>query len=540
MGGGGNIKKFGNTSPELNEKISWVRGRNTLSLGGNYSFLATGQNQSSAITMTFANLAGFQTNTPVTLANSFGVSLVEGPEHFSIHEFGFFVQDDFRATSGLTLNLGLRYDNFGVISESQCRGKNVISDPLGPFRAPCDPLYQRNNKDLGPRFGLAWRPFAKPLVVRGGYGIFFSRGGSLQQGDLFNLNNSFPFTLTTADYPDLSYPFDPKALELTSGIPGRYLRDPFAKDLYSQQWNLTLEYQFGDATTVSAGYVGNHQVNVPGAASPNVIDPILGRRPNATLGNVNVSTQQDNGWYNALQTSVRRRLSKGLAWDVFYTWAHSNGIESGLLQATAGIGLATEQIQNLKDRRASRGNTSLDIRHRLTSDVTYELPRLTDSNAFVRTVFGSWSTSGIMKVLSGTPFNVISGGNEGNFRFQQRPNLVLGVPTTIDGVSPADGFVNRAAFSIPTFTDPVTKLSLGNLGNNVLRTRPSFFLDWSVAKTFRTTERINTEFRAEFFNILNHPIFGIPINNLASGSLFGKSQSARDARQIQLMLRFNY
>jgi hypothetical protein len=541
VGGGGNIKKFGNTSPELNEKLSWIRGRNTLSFGGNYSLLLTGQNQSSATTMTFANLAAFQTNTPVTLANTFGASLVEGPEHFSIQEFGLFVQDDFRATSQLTLNVGLRYDNFGVISESKCRGKNVISDPLGPFRAPCAPLYDRNNKDFGPRFGLAWRPLAtKPLVMRGGYGIFFSRGGSLQQGDLFNLNNSFPFTLTTADFPDLSYPFDPRALALTSGIPGRYLRDPFAKDLYAQQWNLTSEFQFGQATTVSAGYVGNHQINVPGADSPNAIDPFLGRRPNALLGNVNVSTQQDNGWYNALQTSVRRRLSKGLAWDVFYTWAHSNGVESGLLQATAGIGLASEQIQNLKNRRASRGNTSLDIRHRLTADLTYELPRLSGSNSAVRAAFGGWSTSGVLKVLSGTPFNVITGQNEGNFRLQQRPNLILGAPTTIDGLSPADGFVNRAAFAIPTVTDPTTRLTLGNLGNNVLRTRPSFFMDWSVAKRFRITEKLNTDFRAEFFNILNHPVFAIPINNLASGSLFGKSQSARDARQIQFMLRFNY
>jgi hypothetical protein len=166
VGGGGNIKKFGNTSPELNEKMSWVRGRNTLSLGGNYSFLATGQNQSSAITMTFANLAGFQANTPVTLANSFGVSLVEGPEHFSIHEFGFFVQDDFRATSGLTLNIGLHYDNFGVISESQCRGKNVVSDPLGPHNkttggiTPSRPRYV----DVSPK---AWHGmFSIPGLIR--------------------------------------------------------------------------------------------------------------------------------------------------------------------------------------------------------------------------------------------------------------------------------------------------------------------------------------------------------------------------------------
>jgi len=541
IGGGGNIKKFGNTSPELNEKLSWIRGRNTLSFGGNYSVLLTGQNQSSATTMTFSNLTGLQANSPITLSNTFGASMVEGPEHFSIHEFGLFVQDDFRATSQLTLNIGLRYDNFGVISESKCRGKNVVSDPLGPFRAPCDPLYERNNKDFGPRFGLAWRPVAsKPLVLRGGYGIFFSRGGSLQQGDLFNLNNSFPFTLTTADFPNLSYPFDPRALALTSGIPGRYLRDPFAKDLYSQQWNLTTEYQFGRATTISVGYVGNHQINVPGADSPNAIDPVLGRRPNPLLGNVNVATQQDNSWYNALQTSVRRRISNRLAWDVFYTWAHANGVESGLLQATAGIGLASEQIQNLKNRRASRGNTSLDIRHRLTADLTYELPRLAASSGLVRGAFGGWTTSGIIKVLSGTPFNVITGQNEGNFRLQQRPNLVLGVPTILDGVSPADGFVNPAAFAIPTAADPATKLVLGNLGNNVLRTRPSFFMDWSAGKRFRITEKLSTDFRAEFFNILNHPVFAVPINNLASGSLFGKSQSARDARQIQLMLRFNY
>jgi hypothetical protein len=229
-----------------------------------------------------------------------------------------------------------------------------------------------------------------------------------------------------------------------------------------------------------------------------------------------------------------------LAWDVYYTWAHANGVESGLLQATAGIGLASEQIQNLKNRRASRGDTPLDIRHRLTTDITYELPRLAGSSALVKGAFGGWSTSAVMKVLSGTPFNVITGQNEGNFRLQQRPNRILGVPTTLDGVSPADGFLNPAAFAIPTVADPATLLVFGNLGNNVLRTRPSFFLDWSVAKRFKITEKLNSDFRAEFFNILNHPVFATPINNLASGSLFGKSQSASDARRIQLMLRFNY
>jgi hypothetical protein len=114
------------------------------------------------------------------------------------------------------------------------------------------------------------------------------------------------------------------------------------------------------------------------------------------------------------------------------------------------------------------------------------------------------------------------------------------VPLTLSGVSPADGFINRAAFTIPTAVDPVTGLRLGNLANNVVRMPAAFVCDWMLGKRMVASETLNLDFRAEFFNMLNHPVFAFPQASLSSGTSFGKSTSASDGRQIQFSLRFSF
>jgi outer membrane receptor protein involved in Fe transport len=181
IGGGGNKKKLGNTQPQLSDKATWIKGKSTLSFGGNYSFLLSGQNQFSVMSMAFPNLAAFAADNPATVSSTFGTSLTQKGEHISYHQKGLFIQEDFRATPGLTINIGLRYDNFGRISDSTCNAKNVIDGPFDAFRPPCEELHDVPH-NFGPRFGFAWKPSTSmPLVLRGG--VWHLLRNSLQWSD---------------------------------------------------------------------------------------------------------------------------------------------------------------------------------------------------------------------------------------------------------------------------------------------------------------------------------------------------------------------
>jgi hypothetical protein len=248
---------------------------------------------------------------------------------------------------------------------------------------------------------------------------------------------------------------------------------------------------------------------------------------------------EDSIHYHALQTSLRRRLTNSLSFDAHYAWSHATGFTTGNLEVSAAVSFSDDQLQTHKNRFLSRGTLPIDVTHNFSADLVYQLPRLTNSNGFVRNAFGAWNTGGLFKAGSGLPFTVTTGLDAGDFLFRQRPNLVLGMPLTLSGISPADGFVNRAAFAIPTATDPVTGLRLGNLGTNTVRMPTTVVCDWMLGKRVFSTEKLNLDFRAEFFNMLNHPVFALPVTALNSGS-FGKSSSADNGRQIQFMLKFSF
>lgn len=539
IAGGGNTKKLGNTQPQLSDKATWVNGKSTLSFGGNYIYLMSGQNQQSFINMGFPDLAAFAADNPSTLNSTFGTSGKELPEHLHYHQVGLFIQEDYRALPNLTINLGLRYDNFGVFADSARNARNIIKFPFDPFRAPDEALYNSNN-DFGPRFGFAWKPLqGRPFVLRGGFGLFYGTHVSGQMGDVLVLNSVHPFSLTQADFPDLSYPFSPALLHNADTTLGRFVLDPNTPDLYTEQWNLTAEYEFA-GMNLTLAYVGNHDVHVPGTLLPNNFDPVLGSRPNTNFGTVRQVLNADNTHYHGLQASLRRRLTNNLAFDAYYAWSHATGLQTGSLEVSAAVSFSSDQIQAYKVKDQSRGTLPIDVTHNFSSDLVYQLPRLEGRNAFVKGVFGGWTTSAIFKASTGLPFNITTGGDTGDLNFTQRPNVVQGVPLYISGNNPAEGFVNPAAFSVPTVVDPGSGLILGNLGNNTLRLPASYQFDYMLGKRLVAAEKWNLDFRSEFFNILNHPVFGFPVTNLSSGSLFGKSTTAADGRQIQFMLKVSF
>lgn len=539
IGGGGNAKKFGNTQPQAVDKATWVKGKSTLSFGGNYGFLMTGQSGLSVESMSFPSLAAFAADAPSSVSSTYGLSLASKSEHLSYSQVGLFVQEDYRWTPKVTVNLGLRYDDFGVFSNSTGIARNVIQGPFDAYRASGQALYNANH-DFAPRVGIAWRPStSKPLVLRGGFGQFYGTHVSGQEGDVLDSNTSLPFAVTSVELPGLTYPFSQAFYNLVTYSPGRSVLNPTTKDLYTLQWNATAEYQLGAATLITIAYVGNHDVHVPGEQQPNAYSPLLGGRPDPNLGAVKYIANEDSTHYHALQVSVRRRLTNNFSFDVNYAWSHTTGFQTGSLEISAAVGFSADQYQTPTNRELSRGNLFYNTPNNLSTDLVYKLPTLAGSSPFVKNVLGNWTTSGDLKASTGPPFTVLTGGDTGDGLVLQRPNRVPGVPLTLKGVSPANGFINRAAFTTPTAVDPANGLILGNLADNSATMPPSLFLDWMLGKRVYSSDKLNLDFRTEFFNVLNHPVFAPPPVTLTS-STFGVSSSTGFPRQIQFMLRLSF
>ena len=538
IAGGEVTLEFAHTAASIGDDLTWIRGKHSLKFGGTYWGAIMGRKQFQSYSWTFQTDQAFAMNQPQSVFSYFGPGKTLPANHYNDKQQGLYVQDDFHATHDLTINLGLRYDNFGLMTETTGGAENVVDNPLGPFRAAGQPLYRRNNLDFAPRIGFSWLPFGqKHLVLRGGYGLFWGGPGSLEAPVLYQLNTINTFNVTNLDNPNLTYPLNLTAVNGIIAAPGRYVVDPNAKDFYTEQWNVTTEYQFSDSTTVRAAYVGNHGVHVPGDYDPNDFDPLLGSRPDPAIGQVYEQSRQFYTLYDGLELSYRRRLARGLGADAHYTWSHAIGIESGMSELSSGIGIGSEQIQSFQNVAASRGNLPFDVRHQVALDFHYEFPRVNLSSSLVRKLANGWEVAGIATITSGDPFNVVTGGDTGDGRLVQRPNVVAGINPIINGVSPANGMLNLAAFAVPTTVDPSTGLILGDMGNNVLRTRPVLTMDSALVKTTGIREGLNLQFRAEFFNVTNHPNFGAPFNSMAVPALFGKSLTVGPGREGQMGLK---
>jgi hypothetical protein len=529
---------FAHTAGSIVDALTWVKGKHSLKFGGTYWGAIMGRDQFQSYSWTFQTDQAFALDQPQSVFSYFGPGKILPDNHYHDTQQSLYVQDDFRATHDLTLNLGVRYDNFGLMKETTGITENVVDNPLGPFRAPGQPLYHRNNLDFAPRIGFAWMPFGqKHLVLRGGYGLFWGGPGSLEAPVNYQLNSINTFNVTSLDNPNLAYPLNLQAVTGILAAPGRYIVDPNAGDFYTEQWNLTTEYQISDSTTVRAAYVGNHGVHVPGDYEPNDFDPLLGSRPDPAIGQVYEQLRAFYTLYDGLELSYRRRLARGLGADAHYTWSHAIGIESGMEELSSGIGIGSEQIQSFQNLAASRGNLPFDVRHQLALDFHYEFPQANLSSRLLRKVATGWGLSGIATITSGDPFDIITGGDTGDGRLIQRPNIVPGVNPYINGGSPPNGMLNIAAFAVPIIANPSTGLILGDMGNNVLRTRPFFTMDSALAKNTKIGEKFTLQFRAEFFNVTNHPNFGAPFNSMAVPALFGKSMTVGPGREGQLALK---
>jgi len=523
-----------NTSFQYGDTMSKVKGRHALTWGGTIYCIWVNTNSTAKPTMQFNSPQEFVNDqlSTVTIDNATPGNGVRATQ------IGLFVDDKFQVLPTLSLDVGLRYDIETVPHDSRyaTRPYDTRTGTLGP---PGDPYFAINNKDFGPRVGIAWSPTPQ-FVIRSGYGIYFQDypvglglfvPGNTVQGNV---------TLLQQQIPNLSYPYDPFLSQVAAPPPPIVAGFPWDKpDTYANQWNLSIADQLSRNMSFQVAYVGNHGVNLLREEGINYFDPTLSARPNPNFGNITLQTNSGFSSYNALQLSFVRRAGKaGLSFQANYTFGHA-------IEDVQDPSVSASDPQNLNNIKAERGNSSGDVRQNFTFDLLYDVP-LGERHRVLSSGLGSklasgWRVSTLGILRTGVADTVYIGTNTfGNGDFiNQRPDCVAGVDPYAHPQTTSH-WLNPAAFSMPAVG------TFGNCGRNTIY-GPNFRnVDFSILKETKLGETCNLEFRAEFFNIFNHPAFAQPDTTFGTpgfGEIFntlGRTLGAGTSRQIQFALKFSF
>jgi hypothetical protein len=453
-------------------------------------------------------------------------------------EFGLYAQDTWRVARRLTLTYGLRWDV--DFAPSSLSGPNVpavtgynLNDLSNLALAPVGTTpFNTTFRNVAPRVGVAYELSQShdwQTVFRGGFGVFYDLDSS-QVGTMVEGRN-FPFSAAKVNRGG-TFPLDPASAAaappaITAASlsqPGNILIafDPHLKLPYTLQWNVALEQELGGQQSISASYVGSSGRRLLQTAD------IISPNPNLTEAYLTGNTA--NSAYDALQLQYQRRLSHGLQVLASYVWSHS--IDS----ASAGsLGNNSSNAFLPATLASNRASSDFDIRNAFSAGVTYNLPA-PKINRFTNAILRGWSLQSFILARSAPPVD-ISDGNfslfNGGIQADVRPDLVPGQPLYLVGsqcvailgppCAGGRGF-NPAAFKDPP-TDPNTgnPARQGNVPRNLLRGFGATQWDFSVHRDFPIRESLKLQFRAEMFNVLNHPNFGPPVGDI-SNLQFGQSQ----------------
>jgi len=554
--GAGSLQKV-NNNWEIDQAFSWVKDRHELKFGFDYlsrrfAFHSpgapSGQFTFSGIYSNFG-LADFLFGRPIS-------SRYDATKFFSLQRFYFcwFVQDNWRVNSKLTINMGLRNDSITAWKERHNRLAGFVPTgggtlvPVGTPPFPGESVLEGRPWQLGPRFGLAYSVTPK-TVIRAGGGIFYSFK-SVTSGNSLAKNAPFSGTFITANDANnyaaakpISAGFPPERPELWP-IQGTafYYWPEDSKTSTMYEWNLNVQHELPSSMVLSVAYVGgkgtyvdlvglniNQAVPGPGA--------VVNRRPYPNLSDAIGVTPWGNSSYNSLQTTIDRRMGSA-RFSAAWTWAHS-------IDNTSGES-SNSPIQNSRNLAAQRGTSTFDITHKLSVSGTYELPFgkgrrwLSAAPAPAQWIAGGWQINGIGTFMTGLPFtptmqtNLLNTGTGSQF-----PNRIA------SGVLPSEKRTIERWFDPSAFVSPGQYI-FGNSGRNVLRGPGTKQVDLSVFKSFPFGEKWRMDFRAEAFNAFNTPQFNNPNSSIGFSGVARITSAGnppiyqRTSRQIQLALKLYF
>jgi outer membrane receptor protein involved in Fe transport len=446
-------------------------------------------------------------------------------------EMAAYVQDDWRATRWLTLNLGFRYDYYGPNSEVANRisnvdlttgtiivaGQNGVSSSAGVLP---------DKLDFSPRFGFA-ATVSKGTVLRGGYGISFvpnmiASSMALRNPPFVSLYNfnATPLTVANSLSNGLPQPVATSVTNPTGSLNGVAFTGATP---YVQQYNLTLQRELPKGMVLTVAYVGalgRRQYIFNGAVNVDLASPgpgtILPRTPYYSVfpnvSSIAIAAPWYNTSYQGLQATLEHRYQNGLSLLGTYTWSHSLDDEPSILN----------------NPQTEYGNSFLDLRHRFTLLADYTMPFAKGAKGPAAMLAKGWGIQGVVVLTTGIPFDITNASGRSNTGGGDRPNVV-GDPNSGFTQSIYEWF-NTAAFALqPLYT-------YGNLGRNVLHAPGRKDLDLAIHREFIPREGLHLQFRAEAFNLTNTPPFAAPGGSFGSAT-FGVISSAGLGRNIQLALK---
>ena len=545
--------------PEIIDNATWDKNKHSIKFGGDlkphieingpYAYGVNGSYTFSSAGLPRPALSTNPTVEDFLLGDPFtytGVNpaLSDSDRGFRQDYLGFYIQDDWKVTSRLTLNIGVRWEYQSDPTEQYGRAGN-IPDPYTAtsLNITPGPVYKSVPLDLwSPRFGFAWQPFGTKTSIRGGYGLMRDQLWENLYGDV-RLYPPF-YQIITSTNPNFFLP--PTTLAQLGGVQqtaGSY-GVTYTPDMpYYHEFSMDVDRQLTNNLLLRVGYAGSDGVHLPRTGEVNpVCQPGLGlpinfcppseygKRINPNFGSTPIVVTDATSHYNALEASLKKRFSQGLQFQVSYTWSHNIDTASGPY-STDSVSQpgTTENFFNLEQ---DKGPASIDRRQVFVANYIYALPmgsgHLVGGNAtgFLAKLINGWNWGGILSLETGPPFTVINGSGLNNAGInstsggnEDRPNVVAGANMCADTGNPNQWF-NPDIYSLPAAG------TWGNVGRNSACGPPLYDLDTSLIKQTKITERVGLEFRAEFFNIFNIPNFQVPSYTIFSGRAAGCTSGA--------------
>jgi len=542
------------------DDLTYIKGRHSIKMGADIRRIQDNEitSSNSRGDYTFLDIPGFLTNKPIRFdAPAPGSDAYRGLRETM---FGTYLQDDFKVSQRLTLNLGLRYEAISNPREVNGRMANLLnlSDPAPTVLK--DSFFSVAKKDFQPRVGFAWGLNGSgKTILRAGFGIFHDH--ILPYSYAAFASGYPPFFTTLSDLTNPVFPYDtnltagPSPPPQFGGFPTGAIREA-SKNSY----NLTLQQQVMNNTVLEVAYIGseshhlqrNGEWNPPTPISPGVFPATFSQsnRINPKFASLTVARFDANANYNALQIALKRRGSSGLQYQLFYTYSKSIDTKSTL--AGGESRQEPNTVMDFLNPRRDRGRSSFDARHNFVPTITYPLPFRFQQKA-LGVILGGWTVNGIGTFRSGEPFTGRYGSNRslnGDRWNPDRPNLnpgfsnnpTSGVTAGCAGVAAGQKLGTPDLWYDPCAFSKQAPGTYGNLGRNTI-TGPDFMnVDFSADKIFKPSERINVQLRAEIFNLFDQAHFYAPGFNVFSGSAghISRLVSSPGGRLTQLGLKVTF
>jgi hypothetical protein len=574
---------------DISDVVTLIRSRHTLHIGANLVYMiadSTAWGNINGATLGFTGVYTAGSNVGA-LASTTGVPYADfllgyakswsasvSPQYAGrLRNPAAFVQDDFKVTPKLTLNLGLRW--MGTTGFWDRDGNSRSFDPTITNPATGKPgamwygtthvngrtaLQESKYNNWLPRIGFAYLLTSK-TTLRGGFGVYtfpwnvdtyasnglgnaFTSSGNLTD----STNNVYPVVLLSSD-GNTNY----QGSKGTS-INSKFQKAPTTPDAYNGQsvgfqqydspvprlysWNFVVQRQFAETLVAEVGYFGSYQNNLPFLTDLNQppedkLGPNSAQYRPYPFQTISGSAIEGNSNYNSLQMSVTQRMRKGLTFNFNYTWAHmlSNQDSSG-----RGTMMGTQAYQRAFNTDANYGASNFDARHAFKGSVVYDLPfgrgkAYVNTNAVADKVIGGWTISGTVVEQTGSPFTPIMATNN-SYSLSTNASWYPNVVGTWQLPNPTiNGWFNINAFATPTAG------TFGNMGRNVVYGPGLFSMNMSLAKSFAIWERVRVDLSGNATNIFNHPGFGPPDRSIGPGHIGNITTTRVGPRNIELVLK---